>query len=107
YAYSVRAVDPAGNLSVAVSPVVVTLSQPLVVVPITSGVDDAEEYVNGTVSLNDTDLELVNDGSSRGNQVVGLRFPAVSVPAGARILDAYIQFEVDEIGSGATTLNIR
>jgi pectate lyase len=36
--------------------------------------------------------------------VVGIRFNGVSVPPGAAILEAHIQFQVDETGSGATSL---
>ena len=65
--------------------------------------DDAEERDNGSVSLNSSDLELVYD---RGNQTVGLRFPGVTIPRGAAIVNAYVQFQVDEATSGATSLTI-
>jgi hypothetical protein len=45
----------------------------------------------------------VYDGS---NQKVGLRFPHLTVPAGARITTAYVQFEAAETQSGATNLTI-
>ena len=41
---------------------------------ITDEGDDAEEYESGSVDLSSGDLELVYDGSSRGNQTVGLLF---------------------------------
>ena len=44
--------------------------------------DDAEEKTSGSVSLTSSDLELVVDGSA--NETVGIRFPSLSVPAGAR-----------------------
>lgn len=71
---------------------------------IDAGGDDAEESAGGAVSLLSSDLELVFDGS---NQVVGLRFNRVSVPFGANILDAYVQFQVDETSSEPTYLLIQ
>ncbi len=50
------------------------------------------------------DLELVFD--QEGDQTVGLRFNGVMIPAGATILDAYVQFEVDEANTVATTLTV-
>src|SRR4030065_2971413 len=54
-----------------------------------------------------TDLELVYDPSGTGNQTVGIRFNGVNIPAGAFILRAYVQFQVDETSSEATSLVIR
>jgi hypothetical protein len=66
--------------------------------------DDAEESATGSVSLTSTDLELVYDGS---NQTVGMRFNGVAIPQGAQILNAYVQFKVDEVNSEATSITIR
>ncbi len=107
YGYQVSAEDPAGNESSASNTALITMSEPMLVFQITSGGDDAEEFTNGTVNVSDSDLELVNDGTSRGNQRVGLRFPAVNLPKGAQIIDAYIQFETDETGTAATNLQVR
>ena len=52
------------------------------------------------------DLELVFD-NSRGNQTVGIRFNEVNIPQDALIVNAYIQFQVDETNSVLTSLNIR
>ena len=43
-----------------------------------------------------SDIELVDDGASN-NQTDGLRFTNITVPAGATITNAYIQFQVDEV----------
>ena len=67
--------------------------------------DDAEQRANGTVFFTSIDLEMVFDLG--GNQTVGLRFPGIGVPQGATIVDAYVQFQVDEVNSGATALTIR
>ena len=73
---------------------------------ISASADDAEENgVDGSVSVNNGDLELVFDGG--GNQTVGLRFNTINIPAGATILNAYIQFKVDEKMSVATDLTIQ
>ena len=69
-----------------------------------SSSDDAEESSSGSVNLSSSDLELVFDTS---NQQVGMRFTGVSIPRGASITNAYIQFKVDETGSGAISLTIR
>ena len=65
--------------------------------------DDAEEE-SGSISLSSSDLELVYDG---GDQTVGMRFNGVEIPQGAAIVYAYVQFQVDETGSGETSLTIQ
>lgn len=69
-----------------------------------SSTDDAEERnpPNGYVSRASTDLELVNDDTTE--QIVGMRFQSVTIPAGVTIDSAYISFVVDEADSGATSL---
>jgi hypothetical protein len=74
--------------------------------PVPTGKDDAEESSTGAVNLNSADLELVLDGS-RGNQTVGMRFGGVSVPNGAVITDAYVQFQTDRATSVATSLVVQ
>jgi len=72
---------------------------------VSSDNDDAEEKVsNGDMYLDSSDLELVNDG---GDQLIGMRFTGVSIPQGATITNAYIQFTVDELDSGAANLTLR
>ena len=49
---------------------------------INSGANDAEQSAAGVVTLTSTDLELVNDDDTgAGNQIVGLRFENVALPA--------------------------
>lgn len=58
--------------------------------------DDAEERVsNGSVGLTSSDLELMTDGSL---QLVGVRFADLSIPTGATILSAKIEFTIDDHG---------
>src|SRR5262249_13848385 len=40
-------------------------------------------------------------------QTVGMRFQSVTIPTGAVIANAYVQFRVDEANSGATSLTIQ
>lgn len=68
-----------------------------------SSSDDAEEKPSGTARFTSSDLELVYDG---GNQTVGIRFSGLDIPTGATIESAYVQFQVDETGSGDTFLTI-
>lgn len=70
--------------------------------------DDAEEGVSQQVYLDSSDLELVYDSyNNAGNQNVGLRFAGVSIPAGATIVNAWVQFKVDETGSAGCVLTVR
>ncbi len=73
-------------------------------VRVATGSDDAEQSATGSVSLGSSDLEMVYDG---GDQTVGLRFNAVTIPPGATIFNAYVQFQVDEATSVATSLVLR
>lgn len=65
--------------------------------------DDAEESLtnNGSMYLNSTDLELVYDGPNY--QMVGMRFTAITIPRGATISRAYIQFTADEEPTSEST----
>lgn len=75
---------------------------------ISSGADDVEESIaSGAINNSSTDLEMVYDnGTSSLAQLVGLRFPRLSIPQGATISDATIQFACDETSAGAITLLI-
>jgi hypothetical protein len=68
-----------------------------------SSSDDAEERETGGMRLTSSDLELTRDD---GNQSIGLRFGNVTVPAGAVVTSAYIQFTADESSSEATSLTL-
>ena len=75
---------------------------------IAAGIDDVEQAANGTVYTNSSDLELVDDPTQNGNaQVVGLRFTNVTLPAGAYVTNAYIQFTTDEQTYGTSSLLIK
>jgi hypothetical protein len=73
---------------------------------VATGDDDAEERVStGNVNLTSTDIELIADNGNA--QLVGMRFTNVTVPNGATISNAYVQFQVDETDSGVTNVNIQ
>ncbi|HLE63938.1 MAG TPA: right-handed parallel beta-helix repeat-containing protein, partial [Pyrinomonadaceae bacterium] len=72
-------------------------------VRVSSGSDDAEEQ-SGSTSLTSSDLELTVSGGF--NQTVGMRFNNVTIPNGATIANAYVQFKVDEVSSTVTSLTI-
>ncbi len=74
-------------------------------VRVTLGTDDAEENAAGSVTRTSADLDLVTDGTSV--QTVGMRFNTVTIPKGATIDRAYVQFKVDETSSGGTSLTIQ
>jgi len=72
---------------------------------IATGTDDVEQLPTGYMSLDSTDLELTTDGCNQ--QVVGTRFTDVQVPPGATVTSAYVQFRVDEVSTGSTSITIR
>lgn len=74
---------------------------------ISSGSDDVEETLSdGSMYINSSDIELVDDLSSNGEQIVGLRFNNITIPQGATIDLAYLEFSVDETSSAATDVQI-
>jgi chitodextrinase len=110
YDFQVSALDEAGNESVLSAVLSVSTLPPIPLmlsVPVSSGADDAEETVaTGAMNLASTDLDVVTDRNGSVYQV-GLRFAGVAVPPGASITSAWIQFNVDEVGSLATDVEIR
>ena len=63
--------------------------------PVSSGNDDAEEEPDGDIDLGSSDLEITIDSSREGPQTLGIRFGGVTIPKGATVLNAAIQFTVD------------
>jgi hypothetical protein len=74
-------------------------------VPITSGDDDVEENEARGMYRTSSDLEFVFDHGS--NQQTAMRFNLIDIPQGATIIDAYIEFTVDEPNSGDAFLVIQ
>ncbi len=73
-------------------------------IPVNSGSDDVEEKPAGNVIVGSADLDLVASG---GNQTIGMRFNGLTIPQGATIVDAYIQFTASGTQSGTTTLTLK
>ncbi|MBN1670144.1 MAG: fibronectin type III domain-containing protein [Kiritimatiellae bacterium] len=74
---------------------------------VAAGSDDAEENLGtGAVYLDSSDLELILEGTAT-EQIVGMRFRSIGVPNNATILNAYVQFKADEIGTSSTALRIQ
>jgi hypothetical protein len=69
---------------------------------VSGSTDDAEEVVaSGVMDLKSSDLEMTQE--SAGTQTVGLRFNNLTIPQGATITNAYIQFTVDEVNTALDT----
>ena len=69
-----------------------------------SSLGDAEEMASGNMYLNSSDPEPVYVSD---NRKVEKRFTRITIPPGATISNAYIQFQADERSSGATDMTIR
>jgi len=70
---------------------------------VNASADDAEEAIDtGSVTLGSSDLELGMDGTT--SQLVGMRFNNISIPRGASILAAYVEFEADRTNSDPTSI---
>ncbi len=107
--FAYRVCDAGALCDTAVVSVTVTASGPTrrtLEVRIASGTDDAEETSGTTsVSLTSSDLELVTDGTKV--QTVGLVFRGITIPRGAVIENAYVQFTVDQASTAATSVVVQ
>ncbi len=72
-------------------------------VSIAASSNDAEEKLAGTVNRSSAALELAFNKTS---QTVGLRFLSVSIPRGATIVDAHVQFQASKTSSSVVGLTI-
>src|SRR3989304_10076599 len=63
--------------------------------------DDVEELPSGWLDTTSSDLELV---AERTLQTVGIRFAGITIPRGATIDSAWVQFTVDEVSTAAASL---
>ena len=88
------------------------LAQTSIEVRVSQSSDDAEEFTSessvgpaGTVYLDSSDLELVEDDDAF--QVVGMRFADLALPQGATITRAYVQFTVDETTDTSTDVTVQ
>jgi PKD repeat protein len=106
YSVSLTVTGPGGSDTEAKGDYI-TVTEPSILITVdiqaAAGSDDAEESESGSVNLNSSDLELVDEST---NQTVGMRFNGVEIPQGAAIINAFIQFQVDEDSTGAVSLTI-
>jgi hypothetical protein len=72
-------------------------------VQVSAGTDDAEESATGNVVVGSADLDMVR---SDGHQTVGIRFNGLTIPQGATIVNAYIQFTADDSQPQFTLLTL-
>ncbi|MEP1094089.1 MAG: hypothetical protein ABJG78_03215 [Cyclobacteriaceae bacterium] len=77
------------------------VSSATVVSAISASTDDAEEGITGSapgsMDIDSSDLEFgETEGSTRGVEMIGLRFNDLAIPNGVLISSASIQFGVDE-----------
>jgi hypothetical protein len=70
---------------------------------IATGADDVEELGDGSLYSTSSDIELAVDS---GPQTIGLRFTGVTIPRGAEIVSAWLQFTTDETDSAPAALTI-
>lgn len=69
--------------------------------------DVEQKESDGSIYDDSSDLELVYDThNSQGYQKIGLRFDNLSIPNGAQITNAYIQFKSKSTHSSNVTLNV-
>ena len=73
-------------------PQVVSMAPLTLTVQPQAGSDDAEEKPNGRVNRSSSDLELIEDVDAGIVQVVGIRFPTITMPPAATIVDARLLF---------------
>jgi hypothetical protein len=113
YDYTVSAFDnatPLANESAQSSPPANAITPPagtgILDVRIAQSSDDVEENPLGKMSFSSTDLELGIEPKSDGTETVGLRFQNMSIPQGATITAAYLEFETDELGSSEASVSI-
>ncbi len=108
-----------GNVTVtrdgASNGVMFTVTTPIasLTVAISDENDDVEEGgENGAMALSSSDLELgeydtwEQNGVAQGNQTIGLRFNNITIPEGATILSASIQFTTDATGAEPVQMTI-
>ncbi len=73
---------------------------------VSSGADDVEEIAtDGSIDVGSSDLDLLEDNPTIYS-TVGIRITSITVPQGATITNAYLEFVADESQSVATSLTI-
>src|SRR3989344_4654362 len=95
---------PGGATSTPTRTPTPTVVSNMVASQITESSDDAEQTESsGVVDLGSSDLEFDQDGAAP--QMIGLRFNNMTVPLNATITGAYVEFTVDELWGGPTSVS--
>jgi hypothetical protein len=84
-------------------------SATIISVNITDENDDVEEQPgNGsTLDMGSSDLEFPYENEGQDNlQIIGIRYPGLTIPKGSTIISAYVQFQVDETKGGTEPVNV-
>jgi hypothetical protein len=71
---------------------------------VNSGADDAEESLDGWMSISSGDLELFYESSDDRDQYVGLKFRNIEIPEGVLVTNAYIQFTAEKESNDMTSM---
>ncbi len=111
YALSAKATNNASPAVPATSDSVgITVTAPTIVTfsrRIEADSNDVEEFSNGKMTRSSYAIEMNYYSSQVGNQAIGLRFNNVTIPAGATINQAYIQFGTSKINYSVANQTIR
>ncbi len=103
--YVLRLTGDDGALTVS-DDVTVIVSDPgaaVLDIPVRAGADDAEERIStGAVVLTSGDLNLGTDAARP--QITAMRFTGVTLPPGATVTAAWVQFQVDEVSTATTSV---
>jgi hypothetical protein len=76
-------------------------------IPLSNGSDDVEErQSDGRIDTASTDLDMLLDNTVV-QSAVGVRFLGITIPSGATITNAYIQFRADETWADPTNLTVK
>lgn len=76
-------------------------------VRVSSSTDDVEQLSDGSVYMNSTDLEFMDDNNRGTQQAVGIRFEGVLIPQGVSIQSASMIFTPDESTSVTTSVTFK
>ena len=107
YTVTLTATDTGNLTSAPVTSPITVQPAPIAVIlerRIATSADDAEEFADSTMYLDSSDLELIHDSS---DQTVGMRWTGMTIPPGATITAAYIQFAAKDSQNVATALGLR
>jgi len=103
-AASTATLQPASPTISPATPITASIGMKSVDIRVAQGKNDVEETASGKMIINSTNLELIWTDNA---QTVGIRFTGVSIPQGATITNAFIQFKAGTTSTWSTTLSIQ